>query len=195
MSRGEAGKERETQNLKPAPGSKLSAQSPTWGSNSPTVRSWPEPKSEAQPTEPPRRPNVYLFLRDRARGGKGVTQSEAGPSSKPSAQSPRRGLSQSQSLTVTWAKVSGPTDGASRAPRGMWILIGWMCAQLKLGEDFWEFILLIQRHTHKMTPLWDPSLQRSLKLQKPGNNPRVCPQVRCWINCDKAPHDAILCSC
>ena len=41
---------------KQAPGSEPSAQSPTWGSNSQTVRSWPELKSDAQPTEPPRRP-------------------------------------------------------------------------------------------------------------------------------------------
>ena len=34
-----AERERETQNLKKAPGSELSAQSPTWGSNSQTVRS------------------------------------------------------------------------------------------------------------------------------------------------------------
>ena len=34
----------------------LSAQSPTQGSNSSTARSWPEPKSDAQLTEPPRRP-------------------------------------------------------------------------------------------------------------------------------------------
>uniref|UniRef100_A0ABI7X9C8 NADH dehydrogenase [ubiquinone] 1 beta subcomplex subunit 6 n=1 Tax=Felis catus TaxID=9685 RepID=A0ABI7X9C8_FELCA len=32
-------RERETQNLKQAPGSELSAQSPTWGSNSRTARS------------------------------------------------------------------------------------------------------------------------------------------------------------
>ena len=32
-------RERETQNLKQAPGSELSAQSPTWGSNPQTVRS------------------------------------------------------------------------------------------------------------------------------------------------------------
>ena len=44
---GEEQRERETQNLKQAPGSELSAQSPTRGSNSRTVRSWPEPKSDA----------------------------------------------------------------------------------------------------------------------------------------------------
>ena len=49
-------RERETQNRKQAPGSELSAQSPTRGSNSQTVRSWPEPKSDAQPAKPPRRP-------------------------------------------------------------------------------------------------------------------------------------------
>ena len=36
-------------------GSVLTAASPMWGSNSRTVRSCPEPKSDAQPTEPPRR--------------------------------------------------------------------------------------------------------------------------------------------
>ena len=45
---------RETQNPKQAPGSKLSSQSPMRGSNLRTMRSWPKPKSEAQPTEPPR---------------------------------------------------------------------------------------------------------------------------------------------
>ena len=57
----ERGRERETQNLKQAPGCALSAQSPTRGSNSQTARSPPEPKSDAQPTEPPRRP-YFSFL-------------------------------------------------------------------------------------------------------------------------------------
>ena len=35
--------------------------SPTRGSNSQTVRSWPGPKSDAQPTEPPRRPRLFLY--------------------------------------------------------------------------------------------------------------------------------------
>ena len=39
MSGGGAEREGETQNLKQAPGSELSAQSPTWGSDSGTVRS------------------------------------------------------------------------------------------------------------------------------------------------------------
>ena len=50
------GRERGRQNPKQAPGSELSAQSPTRGSNPRTARSRPEPKSDAQPTEPPRRP-------------------------------------------------------------------------------------------------------------------------------------------
>ena len=41
------GRERGRQNLKQVPGSELSAQSPIRGSNSWTVRSWPEPKSDA----------------------------------------------------------------------------------------------------------------------------------------------------
>ena len=40
-------REREAQNLKQAPGSELSAQSPTQGLNSRTARSGPELKSDA----------------------------------------------------------------------------------------------------------------------------------------------------
>ena len=58
---GSGQRERETQNLKQAPGSKLSAQSLTQGSNSWTMRSWPELKSDAQPAEPPRCP-LWVFL-------------------------------------------------------------------------------------------------------------------------------------
>ena len=49
----EGQREEETQNPKQAPGSELSAQSLRQGSNSQTARSWPEPKWDAQPTEPP----------------------------------------------------------------------------------------------------------------------------------------------
>ena len=59
MSEGGAERERETQNPKQAPGSELSAQSLTPGSTSQAVRLRPEPKSEAQPTEPPRGPNTF----------------------------------------------------------------------------------------------------------------------------------------
>ena len=55
---GEGQRERETQNPKRAPGSELSAQSPTRGSNPRAARSRPEPKWDAQPTEPPRRPKM-----------------------------------------------------------------------------------------------------------------------------------------
>ena len=57
---GEGQREGETQNLKEAPGSELSAQSPMWGLNSRTVRSWPELKLDSQPTEPPRCPDYFL---------------------------------------------------------------------------------------------------------------------------------------
>ena len=59
---GEGQRERETQNLKQAPGSEPSAQSLTRGSNSRTARSWPEPKSDAQPTEPPMRPETAIWI-------------------------------------------------------------------------------------------------------------------------------------
>ena len=59
----EGQKERETQNPKQVPGSELSAQNPTWGSNSLTARSRPEPKSDTQLTEPPRRPqNIFITV-------------------------------------------------------------------------------------------------------------------------------------
>ena len=40
-------------------GSVLTAESSMWGSNSRTVRSWSELKSDAQPTEPPRGPETF----------------------------------------------------------------------------------------------------------------------------------------
>ena len=55
-------REREMQNLKQAPGSELSAQSPMQGSNQRTVTSRPELKSDALLTEPPRPPWDLLEL-------------------------------------------------------------------------------------------------------------------------------------
>ena len=63
---------------KQAPGSEWSAQSPMWDSNSQTVRSWPEPKWVAQPTEPSRRPKETQNLKQT-------------PGSELSAQSPTQG--------------------------------------------------------------------------------------------------------
>ena len=59
---GQGRREREMQNLKQVPGSELSAQSPAWGLNLWTMRSWPEQKSDAQPTEPPRCSQCFHFL-------------------------------------------------------------------------------------------------------------------------------------
>ena len=59
------GKERGKQNLKQAPGSELSAQSLTRGLNPQAVRSRPELKSAAQPTESPRSPLLGAFLREK----------------------------------------------------------------------------------------------------------------------------------
>ena len=59
---GEGQREMETQNLKQVPGSELSAQRLIQDSNSQTVRSWPEPKSDTQLTEPPRYPKAMAFL-------------------------------------------------------------------------------------------------------------------------------------
>ena len=60
VSRGGAETEGDTES-EAAPGSELSAQSPTRGSNPQTVRSWPELKLDAQPTEPPRRPSYAFY--------------------------------------------------------------------------------------------------------------------------------------
>ena len=60
---GEGQRERETQNWKQAPGSEPSAQSQMRGSNSRTTRSWPEPKSDPQLTEPPRRPDHHIHFK------------------------------------------------------------------------------------------------------------------------------------
>ena len=54
--------QRKARNPKQAPGSELSAHSPTRGSNPRTGRSWPEQKSDAQPMEPPRCPSTCMFL-------------------------------------------------------------------------------------------------------------------------------------
>ena len=62
MQAGEGQRERETQNPKQAPGSEPSARSPTWGSNSRTMRSRPEQKSDAELTEPPRRLSILFFF-------------------------------------------------------------------------------------------------------------------------------------
>ena len=73
MSR-EGQRERGTQNPKQAPGSELSAQSPTQGLNPRTARtakSRPVLKSDTQPTEPPRRPtNKMNSLEARVYDGK-----------------------------------------------------------------------------------------------------------------------------
>ena len=63
MSGGRAEREREAQDLKQAPGSELSAENPTRGLNSQTVRSQLEPKLVAQWTEPPRCPS-FLVLKE-----------------------------------------------------------------------------------------------------------------------------------
>ena len=55
-------RQRETQNPKQAPSTELSAQSPMQGWNPQTARLQLEPKSDAQPTEPPTHPPLPHFL-------------------------------------------------------------------------------------------------------------------------------------
>ena len=63
VSGGGAERETHTQNQKQAPGSELSAQSPTRGLNPQTVSSWPEPKSVAQLTTTPAPLDNLFYLR------------------------------------------------------------------------------------------------------------------------------------
>ena len=58
VSGGEAERERREQESQAG---SVSVQSPTWGSNSQTMRSLPEPKSDAQAIEPPRHSRSFLF--------------------------------------------------------------------------------------------------------------------------------------
>ena len=60
MSRGGAEREGVTES-EAAPGSELSAQSPTQGLNPRTMRSRPEPKSDASPTQTPGAPLVWML--------------------------------------------------------------------------------------------------------------------------------------
>ena len=52
----QVGEEQRRGNRGTKAGSAPTTESPTWGSSSQTARSWSEPKSDAQLTEPPRRP-------------------------------------------------------------------------------------------------------------------------------------------
>ena len=109
-------------------GSLLTAESPMWGSNPRTVRPWPEPKSDAQPTEPPRRPEFIYFLRERQREwvgerqrereGEGGRERESQAGTTPSAWSLMWG-SNSQNVR-SWReskpRVRHLTDWATQAP-------------------------------------------------------------------------------
>ena len=59
---GEGQREKETQNPKKVPGSKPSAQSPTWGLNPQTVRSWPEPSRTLNWLSHPGAPAYHSLL-------------------------------------------------------------------------------------------------------------------------------------
>ena len=79
---GEGQRKRETQIPKQAPGSELSAQRPTRGSNSRTVRSLPELKPVLNRLSHPGALTFTYFLRESVSRGstkrEGVTDSEAG---------------------------------------------------------------------------------------------------------------------
>ena len=69
----ERGRGREgDRNTKQAPGSELSAQSPTWGPNPWTVRSWPEPKVRRSTNRATQVPHIVPTLYVRRLGCRGV---------------------------------------------------------------------------------------------------------------------------
>ena len=132
---GEGQRERETQNPKPAPGSELSAQSPTRGSNPQTVRSWPEPQSDAQPTEPPSAPmGIYFWETERGhkqgrgREREGDTESKAGSRLWTVSREPDTGLKPMNREIVTWVEVGHLTE-QPRCPEGSVLM-------LKKGDNF-----------------------------------------------------------
>ena len=127
MRAGEEQRQRETQNLKQASGSKLSAQSPTRSSNPWTMRSWPEPKLDTTnwATQAPLFIyffNVYLFLRETETEHKRVRGGERGRhrirsrlqalSCQHRAQ--RRGGPTNHEI-MTWAKIRHLTNWATQA--------------------------------------------------------------------------------
>ena len=143
----EGQRKKETESPKQAPGSELSAQSPTRGSNSRTVRSRPESKSDAYPTDIYRRSqsitvaytlfflifNLYLVLKDRTWAGEGQrereththththkhTESKAGFRLWAISTEPDAGLTNCK--IVTWAKVGRSTDWATQAPLSLFL--------------------------------------------------------------------------
>ena len=84
------GQREETQNLKQAPGSELSAQSLMRGWNSRTANSRPGRSRTLNRLRHPGAPNVYLFLRERER--QADTESETGSSLRAVSTEPDAGL-------------------------------------------------------------------------------------------------------
>ena len=88
-----------------------------------TARSRPEPKSDAQPTEPPKKNffNVYLFLRERDKVQSGEGQREGDTESEASSRlwvvstEPDTGLKPTNQAIMTWAKVGCLTNWTTQA--------------------------------------------------------------------------------
>ena len=64
FERAQAGKGQREGDRGSEAGSVLTAESPMWGLNSRTVRSGPEPKWNAQLTEPPRCPTALIVIKE-----------------------------------------------------------------------------------------------------------------------------------
>ena len=118
----------------------LTTHSSMWGSNSRTLRSWPEPKSEAWLTEPPRCPHFTLFkffieremtqvseVREQERQNPtrgrqtGRDSERRGAHLKRGSCSPKAGLEPTQSKAqtheiITWAEARCLTNWATPAP-------------------------------------------------------------------------------
>ena len=123
-------------------GSSLTTHSSMWGSNSRTLRSWPEPKSDTWLTEPPRHPHFTLFkffiereMTQVSEGGEREIETEShegqtererkserrGAHPKRGSCSPKAGLEPTQSKAqtheiITWAEARCLTSCATQAP-------------------------------------------------------------------------------
>ena len=130
---GEGQRERETQNLKQAPGFELSAQSLRWGSNSQTARSWPELKWDTyRLSHPGALENVFKMLYSldsdkknsrfilRETAWAGEEQREMGQKIRsglcPDSREPNVELEHTNHQITTWAEVRCLTKWATQVP-------------------------------------------------------------------------------
>ena len=143
---GRGREKRRQRKLKQAPGSELSAQSSMQGLNSWTMKSWPELKLDALPTEPPRCPSsdfffkfVYLFWeREKAWVGEGQRERERERERENLHQAPRSAQS------PMWGSISQTVRPWSQPKSRVGRFAGW-ATQVRLTCPFRCIICLVPK--------------------------------------------------